>query len=105
MSESLYCRTCARIHRASNLPKGLVATLLSRIITLTGIIVLIGMLPWLSGQDPAMALLRARSAEQEATPEALAAIRRSLGLDQGSAVSCRVMPVTPGYQGVRCCLA
>lgn len=83
MSESLYCRTCARIHRASNLPKGLVATLLSRIITLTGIVVLIGMLPWLSDQDPAMALLRARSAEQEATPEALAAIRQSLGLDQG----------------------
>ncbi|HDF5691609.1 TPA: hypothetical protein PC641_004877 [Klebsiella variicola] len=42
MSESLYCRTCARIHRAGNLPKGLVATLLSRIITLTGIVVLIG---------------------------------------------------------------
>ena len=83
MSESLYCRTCARIHRAGNLPKGLVATLLSRIITLTGIVVLIGMLPWVSGQDPAMALLRARSAEQEATPEALAAIRQSLGFDQG----------------------
>lgn len=30
-----------------------------------------------------MALLRARSAEQEATPEALAAIRQSLGFDQG----------------------
>lgn len=83
MIESLYCRTCSRNHRASNLPKGLVVTLLSRIITLTGIVVLIGMLPWLSGQDPAMALLRARSAEQEATPEALAAIRQSLGLDQG----------------------
>lgn len=52
MSESLYCRTCAGIHRAGNLPKGLVATLLSRIITLTGIVVLIGMLPWVSGGIP-----------------------------------------------------
>ncbi|MFG1172775.1 ABC transporter permease subunit [Erwiniaceae bacterium CAU 1747] len=83
MSESLYCRTCARLQRASYLPDGLLVTLLSRVITLAGIIVLIGMLPWLSGMDPAMALLRARSAEQEATPEALAAIRQSLGLDRG----------------------
>lgn len=83
MSEPLYCRTCARIQRASYLPHGLLMTLVSRLITLTGIIVVIGMLPWLSGSDPAMALLRARSAEQEATPEALAAIRQSLGLDNG----------------------
>ncbi|ELK6657636.1 ABC transporter permease subunit [Klebsiella pneumoniae] len=83
MSESLYCRTCARIQQVRYLPHGLMITLLSRVITLLGIIVLIGMLPWLSGTDPAMALLRARSAEQEATPEALAAIRQSLGLDQG----------------------
>lgn len=83
MSEPLYCRTCARIQRASCLPHGLMMTLVSRLITLTGIIVVIGMLPWLSGSDPAMALLRARSAEQEATPEALAAIRQSLGLDNG----------------------
>ena len=83
MRRSLYCRTCAGIQRASYLPHGLLMALVSRLMTLTGIIVLIGMLPWLSGTDPAMALLRARSAEQEATPEALTAIRQSLGLDQG----------------------
>lgn len=59
---------------------------LSRTITLLGVLVLIGMLPWLSGHDPAWALLRARSSEQEATAEALAAIRSSLGLDQGPMV-------------------
>lgn len=57
--------------------------LLSRGATLIGVLVLIGLLPWLSGRDPAWALLRARSSEQEATVETLAAIRSSLGLDQG----------------------
>ncbi|MBY4212160.1 ABC transporter permease subunit [Rhodococcus fascians] len=41
------------------------------------------MLPWLSDRDAALSILRARSAEQEATPEALAAIRKDLGLDAG----------------------
>ncbi|MBY4036585.1 ABC transporter permease subunit [Rhodococcus fascians] len=41
------------------------------------------MLPWLSDRDPALSILRARYAEQEATPEALAAIRNDLGLDAG----------------------
>lgn len=57
--------------------------LLSRLITLASVIVLVGLLPWLSGRDPALSILRARSAEQEATPEALAAIRAQLGLDLG----------------------
>ncbi|MER6614515.1 ABC transporter permease [Streptomyces xantholiticus] len=43
----------------------------------------VGLLPWLSGRDPALSLLRARSAEQAPTPEALAAIRADLGLDAG----------------------
>ncbi|WP_455431283.1 ABC transporter permease subunit [Streptomyces acidicola] len=43
----------------------------------------VGLLPWLSGRDPALTVLRARSAEQEATPEALAAVRADLGLDAG----------------------
>lgn len=59
-----------------------------------------------------MALLRARSAEQEATPEALAAIRQSLGFDQGPVQLLlhwlsgllQGMQVTLGYQGARCCL-
>lgn len=57
--------------------------LLSRLITLACVVVLVGLLPWLSGRDPALSILRARSAEQEATPEALAAIRAQLGLDLG----------------------
>ncbi|WNU99115.1 ABC transporter permease subunit [Enterobacter sp. DTU_2021_1002640_1_SI_PRY_ASU_LCPMC_013] len=83
MSESLSCRICSKINQVNYLVPGSLVTLLSRTMTLAGIIVLIGMLPWLSGQDPALALLRARSAEQEATSEALAAIRLSLGLEQG----------------------
>ncbi|MBZ5487094.1 ABC transporter permease subunit [Halomonas aquamarina] len=57
--------------------------LLSRLVTLAGVVVLVGLLPWLSGRDPALSILRARSAEQEATPEVLAAIRAQLGLAQG----------------------
>ncbi|RUR34574.1 ABC transporter permease subunit [Vreelandella nanhaiensis] len=57
--------------------------LLSRLVTLAGVVVLVGLLPWLSGRDPALSILRARSAEQEATPEALAAIRAQLGLESG----------------------
>ncbi|AZM94673.1 ABC transporter permease subunit [Vreelandella venusta] len=57
--------------------------LLSRLVTLASVVVLVGLLPWLSGRDPALSILRARSAEQEATPEALAAIRAQLGLDLG----------------------
>lgn len=55
----------------------------SRITALAGMVALIGMLPWLAGRDPALALLRARSGEQEATPEALESIRVSLGLSDG----------------------
>ena len=55
----------------------------SRIVSVAAVVVLLGMLPWLSDRDPAMSILRARSAEQEATPEALDSIRRELGLDAG----------------------
>ncbi|ENG6106374.1 ABC transporter permease subunit [Serratia liquefaciens] len=57
--------------------------LASRLFSLLGMIVLIGLMPWLSGRDPALSLLRARSGEQEATPEALNAIRQQYGLDDG----------------------
>lgn len=52
---------------------------------LSGILLLLvaGALPWLSRLDPAAAILRARYAELEPTPEALAAIRVELGLDGG----------------------
>ncbi|MDE3724600.1 ABC transporter permease subunit [Nocardiopsis sp. N85] len=55
----------------------------SRLAALTLITVVIGLLPWLSGRDPALAVLRARFAEREPTEEALAAIRADLGLDAG----------------------
>ncbi len=56
---------------------------LARLGCLAGVVAAVGLLPWLSGRDPALTVLRARSAEQEATPEALAAIRADLGLDAG----------------------
>ncbi|TDC24418.1 ABC transporter permease subunit [Streptomyces sp. 8K308] len=58
-------------------------TIAARAVALGGVLVLVGLLPWLSGRDPALSLLRARSAEQEPTEEALAAIRDQLGLASG----------------------
>ncbi|MBV9023484.1 MAG: ABC transporter permease subunit [Streptomycetaceae bacterium] len=43
----------------------------------------IGLLPWLSHTDPALTVLKARSAESDPTPEALAAVREELGLAAG----------------------
>ncbi|MDX5627633.1 MULTISPECIES: ABC transporter permease subunit [unclassified Brenneria] len=83
MSEPLYCRTCAGVGRTLPPRYGMLIPLFSRLLTLAGIVALIGILPWLSGQDPALALLRARSGDQEATAETLNAIRQALGLDQG----------------------
>ncbi|MGO2155301.1 MAG: ABC transporter permease subunit, partial [Serratia proteamaculans] len=57
--------------------------LASRLFALLAMIALVGLMPWLSGRDPALSLLRARSAEQEATSEALNAIRQRFGLDDG----------------------
>ncbi|MFE6225398.1 MULTISPECIES: ABC transporter permease subunit [unclassified Streptomyces] len=54
-----------------------------RAVAVLAVTALVGLLPWLSGGDPALRLLRARSAEQEATAEALAAVRADLGLDAG----------------------
>ncbi|MFC7327443.1 ABC transporter permease subunit [Marinactinospora rubrisoli] len=59
------------------------ATLLSRIAAVAALIVLVGTLPWLTGRDPALTILRAGSAERDPDPEALAAIRERLGLDDG----------------------
>ncbi|WP_199551363.1 ABC transporter permease subunit [Streptomyces sp. N35] len=55
----------------------------ARIGGLAVVLALIGLLPWLSGRDAALSVLRARSAEQEATTEALTAVREDLGLDAG----------------------
>lgn len=43
----------------------------------------IGLLPLISGRDAALTVLRARSSEREPDAEALASIRRELGLDVG----------------------
>lgn len=57
----------------------------SRVVTVLLIVAVVGLLPWLSGRDPALTVLRGRSADQEATPEALAAVREQLGLADGPA--------------------
>jgi peptide/nickel transport system permease protein len=55
----------------------------SRVVAAAAAVFVIGILPWLSLRSPELTILRARSAEQEATPEALASIREQLGLDAG----------------------
>lgn len=45
-----------------------------------GIAFVVGSLPWLSGDDPAQTVLRARSAEREADAEALESVREELDL-------------------------
>ncbi|MBY6362987.1 ABC transporter permease subunit [Rhodococcoides corynebacterioides] len=56
---------------------------LSRVLTAATLLGVVGLLPWLSDRDPALSILRARSAEQEPTPEALDAVRADLGLADG----------------------
>ncbi|WP_206611582.1 ABC transporter permease subunit [Falsirhodobacter deserti] len=63
---------------------------LSRLVTLCIVMVLVGLLPWLSGRDPALSILRARSGDQNPTPEALEAIRQQLGLALGPAENLRL---------------
>lgn len=55
----------------------------SRTAALLALVGLIGLLPWLSGRGAEYTILRARYSDREPTPEALAAIRAELGLDQG----------------------
>lgn len=57
--------------------------LLGRLGALLGLTAVVGLLPLLAGRDPALAVLRARSAEREPDAEALASVRRELGLDGG----------------------
>jgi peptide/nickel transport system permease protein len=61
----------------------LIKTAVSRALALVAVVVLIGLLPWLSGQSPEYTILRARYADREATDETLSMIRAELGLDQG----------------------
>ncbi|MFF1510446.1 ABC transporter permease subunit [Streptomyces sp. NPDC058326] len=43
----------------------------------------VALLPWLSRTDPALTVLRARSADQDPTPAEIAAVREELGLADG----------------------
>lgn len=74
--------TTAPFHALVSSLRILVPTL-SRLVTLSAVVVLVGLLPWLSGRDPALSILRARAGDQNPTPEALDAIRVQLGLDMG----------------------
>ncbi|WP_309054118.1 ABC transporter permease subunit [Streptomyces sp.] len=47
------------------------------------VLAVVALLPWLSRTDPALTVLRARSADQDPTPAELAAVRDELGLDEG----------------------
>jgi len=59
------------------------ATLLWRAFLAASLVCAVGLLPWLSRTDPALTVLKARSAERDPDPEVLAAIRTQLGLDEG----------------------
>ncbi|MFJ8023704.1 ABC transporter permease subunit [Streptomyces sp. NPDC096311] len=58
-------------------------TLLWRAVLTAALVGAIGLLPWLSRTDPALTVLKARSAERTPTPETLRAIRDHIGLDDG----------------------
>ncbi|MER5578870.1 ABC transporter permease, partial [Streptomyces massasporeus] len=57
--------------------------LLWRTVLVAALVCGIGLLPWLSRTDPALTVLRARSADRDPDPETLRAIREDLGLDDG----------------------
>ena len=63
--------------------RGHVGTLVWRALLAALLVCGIGLLPWLTRTDPALTVLRARSAEREATPAVLAAVREQLGLEAG----------------------
>ena len=56
---------------------------ISRLLALACLVGLVGVLPWLSGKDPALTILRATFSDREPTPEVLESIRRSIGIDGG----------------------
>jgi ABC-type dipeptide/oligopeptide/nickel transport system permease subunit len=56
---------------------------LGRLVAGAALLTAVALLPWLSGNDPALTVLRARSADQDPTPAQLAAVREQLGLDEG----------------------
>ncbi|MEE1737217.1 ABC transporter permease subunit [Streptomyces sp. BE147] len=57
--------------------------LAGRLATLLAVVAVIGLLPRLTGTDPALTILHARYADRPPTPETLDAIRAETGLDGG----------------------
>ncbi|MEX3104289.1 ABC transporter permease subunit [Streptomyces sp. ST1015] len=58
-------------------------TVAGRVLAGAALLAAVTSLPWLSGTDPALTVLRARSGDQDPTPGQLAAVREQLGLDDG----------------------
>lgn len=54
-----------------------------RLVAGTALLTAVALLPWLSGTDPALTVLRARSADADPSPAQLAAVREQLDLDEG----------------------
>ncbi|WP_328505322.1 ABC transporter permease subunit [Streptomyces sp. NBC_00391] len=54
-----------------------------RVVAGAALLAAVAFLPWLSGIDPALTVLRARSADQDPTPAQLTAVREQLGLNEG----------------------
>ncbi|GAA0462106.1 ABC transporter permease subunit [Streptomyces olivaceiscleroticus] len=74
----------ARIRTAAGaLGSGRGPALLWRLVLAAVLLCGIGLLPWLSRTDPALTVLKARSADRDPTPDVLRAIRDELGLDAG----------------------
>jgi peptide/nickel transport system permease protein len=57
--------------------------LLWRAFLAAALVCAVGLLPWLTRTDPALTVLKARSAERDPDPEVLVAVRTQLGLDNG----------------------
>ncbi|MGV9629411.1 ABC transporter permease subunit [Streptomyces sp. NPDC003487] len=58
-------------------------SLLWRTALAAGLVCAVGLLPWLAHTDPALTVLKARSADRDPDPRVLADIRAQLGLDEG----------------------
>ena len=75
---SVLTRVAGRLRTGHDIVTGI-----SRLLALACLVGLVGMLPWLSGKDPALTILRATSSDREPTPEVLESIRQSIGIDGG----------------------
>ncbi|RGE20682.1 ABC transporter permease subunit [Leucobacter sp. wl10] len=76
-----------RAQRKTSLSGGSKAVLISaisRIVTIAAVVFLLGILPLLSGRDIAVSVYRSRYAEGEIDPQALEALRKELGLENGA---------------------